>query len=359
MDRNIRKGDKIYNISEVSGEKARQIIDTEQVYLAWKAGSRELAARYAGSMAFKTVGKHQYLYRKARKAWKSLGPRNGETEKAFEAFHAGRQTLRDTVASLASRLNELAAINRAMGLGRVPLIAARILRAIDSANLMGSALDIAGTHCLFAYERMAGVHIDSQLIATGDIDLLLDRRTSLRLLATHVPPDGWIDRLKSVDQSFRLLSKGSYRAVNKDGFFVDLITPQSADPIKPIGSDLIQGTDLTPVEIDGLKWLVNSPKIEVTVLDGRGFPLMMSVPDPRSFALHKIWISEREDRDPLKQGRDRDQAFLVGELIATHLPHLSFEDPALNAPPLELRRRAARLTNRTNRNAPLALEPDW
>ncbi|WP_428426489.1 GSU2403 family nucleotidyltransferase fold protein [Pararhizobium sp.] len=310
-------------------------------------------------MAFKTVGKHQYLYRKARKAWKSLGPRNGETEKTFEAFHAGRQTLRDTVASLASRLNELAAINRAMGLGRVPLIAARILRAVDSANLMGSALDIAGTHCLFAYERMAGVHIDSQLIATGDIDLLLDRRTSLRLLATHVPPDGWIDLLKSVDQSFRLLSKGSYRAVNKDGFFVDLITPQSADPIKPVGTDLIQGTDLTPVEIDGLKWLVNSPKIEVTVLDGRGFPLMMSVPDPRSFALHKIWVSEREDRDPLKQGRDRDQAFLVAELIATHLPHLSFEDPALNALPLELRRRAAMLTNGTNRNTPLALEPDW
>ncbi|WP_426128080.1 nucleotidyltransferase family protein [Pararhizobium sp. PWRC1-1] len=241
----------------------------------------------------------------------------------------------------------------------MPLIAARILRATDSAHLMGSALDIAGTHCLFAYERLAGVHIDSQLVATGDIDLLLDRRTSLRLLARHMPQEGWLGLLTSVDQSFRLLSKGSYRAVNKDGFLVDLITPQSADPIKPGRLETPHATDLTPVEIEGLKWLVNSPKIEQTVLDARGFPLTMSVPDPRSFALHKIWVSEREDRDPLKQRRDKDQAYLVAELIAKHLPHLSFEDSALNALPLELRRRAATLAAETREITPPSLEPDW
>jgi len=327
--------------------------------LAWRVASRELAGRYAGSMAFKKVGKHEYLYRKAHKAWKSLGPRGEKTERTFAAFHDGRQTLRDTTGSLASRLNELAAVNRAMGLGRVPLIAARILRALDFASLMGSVLDIAGTHCLFSYERMAGVHIDSQLVATGDIDLLLDRRTSLRLLARQMPPDGWLGLLTSVDRSFRLLSRGSYRAVNKDGFLVDLITPQSQDPIKPCGGEPLDANDLTPVEIDGLKWLVNSPKIEQIVLDARGFPLTMSVPDPRSFALHKIWVSEREDRDPLKQLRDKDQAHLVAALIARYLPHLSFEDPALNALPLELRRRAAALAAASKETAPLSLEPDW
>jgi hypothetical protein len=349
----------MYNINIISGEKARQIIDTEQVYLAWRTASRELASRYAGSMAFKKVGKREYLYRKAEGIWKSLGPRGEETEKIFASFHDGRQTVRDTVASLVQRLNELAAVNRAMELGRVPLIAARLLRATNSTHLMGSALCIAGTHCLFAYERLAGVHIDSQLIATGDIDLLFDRRTSLRLLAKHMPQQGWLGLLTSVDKSFRLLSKGSYRAVNKDGFFVDLITPQSGDPVKPGRLEAPQGNDLTPVEIEGLKWLVNSPKIELTVLDARGFPLMMSVPDPRSFALHKIWVSEREDRDPLKQRRDKDQAYLVAELIAKHLPHLSFDDPALNALPLELRNRATALATETRERTPSSLEPDW
>lgn len=349
----------MFYINTISGEKSRQIIDTEQVYLAWKAGSRELAARYAGSMTFKKVGKHEYLYRKTGKTWKSLGPRGDETERAFTSFHEGRHALRVTVTSLAQRLNELAAVNRAMGLGRIPLIAARILRAADSAQLLGSALCVAGTHCLFAYERMAGVHIDSQLVATGDIDLLYDRRTNLRLLARHLPPQGWLGLLASVDQSFRLLSKGSYRAVNKDGFLADLITPQSTDPIKAGRQDIPQGNDLTPVEIEGLKWLVNSPKIDLTVLDARGFPLTMSVPDPRSYALHKIWVSEREDRDPLKQRRDRDQASLVAELITQHLPHLSFEDPALNALPLELRQRATALVAGTKESRPSSLEPDW
>lgn len=349
----------MFYINVISGEKARQIIDTEQVYLAWKAGAQELAARYAGSMTFKKVGKHEYLYRKAGRTWKSLGPRGEKTERAFASFHEGRQALRGTVTSLAQRLNELAAVNRAMGLGRMPLIAARILRAADSAHLLGSALCVAGTHCLFAYERMAGVHIDSQLVATGDIDLLFDRRTNLRLLARYLPQQGWLGLLTSVDQSFRLLSKGSYRAVNKDGFLADLITPHSSDPIKPGGLDIPQGNDLTPVEIEGLKWLVNSPKIDLTVLDTRGFPLTMSVPDPRSFALHKIWVSEREDRDPLKQRRDKDQAYLVAELIAQHLPHLSFEDPALNALPLELRQRATALAAGTKESHPSSLEPDW
>lgn len=347
------------NINILSGEKSRQIIDTEQVYLAWRTASRDLAARYAGSVAFKKVGKHEYLYRKTEGIWKSLGPRNEETEEIFASFHDGRQTLRVALASLVQRLNELAAVNRAMGLGRMPLIAARILRAVDSANLMGSALCIAGTHCLFAYERMAGVHIGSQLVATGDIDLLFDKRINLRLLARHMPQHSWLGLLISVDQSFRLLSKGSYRAVNKDGFFVDLITPQSSDPIKPGRLDAHHGNDLTPVEIEGLQWLVNSPKIELTVLDARGFPLTMSVPDPRSFALHKIWVSEREDRDPLKQRRDRDQAYLVAELITRHLPHLSFEDSALDALPLELRRRAATLVAETKESSPPSLEPDW
>jgi hypothetical protein len=349
----------MHNFIHLNGEMARQIIDTEQVYLAWKAAAAELASRYAGSMTFKTVGKRDYLYRKTAKAWKSLGPRNEETERTFATFHAGRQALRDRTASLSLRLNELAAINRAMGLGRMPLIAARILRTLNAAKLMGSALDIAGTHCLFAYERMAGVRIDSQVVATGDIDLHFDKRTSMRLFARHMPADGWLGLLKTVDRSFQLVSRGGYRAANKDGFLVDLITPQSTDPIKSGKHESLDGNDLTPIEIEGLAWLVNSPKIETTVLDTRGFPLTMSVPDPRSFALHKIWVSEREDLDPLKKRRDKEQALLVSELVADHLPHLRFDDPALNALPLELRQHASALAAEGKKDKPASLEPDW
>lgn len=349
----------MYEISILSGEKARQIIDTEQVYLAWKSSSAELAGRYAGSMAFKRVAGREYLYRKIGKSWKSLGPRAEQTDMAYTRFHEGRQELRSRTAKLAERLNELAAVNRAMGLGRMPLIAARILRAIDSAKLMGSALDVAGTHCLFAYERMAGVRIDSQLVATGDVDLLLDTRTNLRMLARRMPEDGWLGLLTGVDRSFRLLAKNGFRAANRDGFFVDLIAPAATNPMKPkrLTREIVEN-DLIPVEIAGLAWLVSSPKIEVTVLDARGFPLTMTAPDPRSFALHKMWMSERSDRDPLKRKRDKDQAHLIATLIASHLPHLRFDDTALQALPLELRQLSTKLAGEPHSSV-ISLEPGW
>ena len=64
----------------------------------------------------------------------------------------------------------------------------------------------------------------------------------------------------------------------------------------------------------------------------------MACPDPRAFALHKLWLSRRCDRDALKARRDEAQARLVAELIQTRVPALSFSDTsALMALPVALR----------------------
>jgi hypothetical protein len=353
----VNKRDNMFNIRILNGEQSRQIIDTEQVFSAWEAASAELKSRYSGSMAFKTVAGRDYLYRKTGTIWKSLGPRNEEAELAHRRFQEGRERLKERTAALARRLDEQAAVNRAMRLGRLPLIVARILRALGSSSLMGSAIDVVGTHCLFAYERMAGVRVDSQLVATGDIDLLFDTRTSLRLLGRNLPENGWLGLLQQVDRSFHLLAKGDFRASNDDGFLVDLITPTGPDPIQPKRSaPVIDPNDLAAVEIEGLVWLVNSPKVEIVVLDARGYPVSLSVPDPRCFALHKLWVSERDDRDAIKKRRDKDQADLVARLIAEHMPHLRFDDPALQALPMGLRQLAGRFTGKPE---PDSLEPGW
>ena len=38
-----------------------------------------------------------------------------------------------------------------------------------------------------------------------------------------------------------------------------------------------------------------------------GFPVPMVAPDPRLFALHKLWLAEQPDCEPVKKGRDRAQ----------------------------------------------------
>ncbi|WP_201221746.1 GSU2403 family nucleotidyltransferase fold protein [Halochromatium roseum] len=48
------------------------------------------------------------------------------------------------------------------------------------------------------------------------------------------------------------------------------------------------------------------------------------VPDPRAFAFHKAWLSQRMDREPVKKPRDLAQAFAVARLIRDQRPQCSF-----------------------------------
>jgi hypothetical protein len=57
----------------------------------------------------------------------------------------------------------------------------------------------------------------------------------------------------------------------------------------------------------------------VIAIDGRVFDI--AAPDPRAFAVFKVWLSQSNDRDPLKRGRDLAQAQAIIELIAQRLPH--------------------------------------
>lgn len=335
------------NYRDLSGSQTRQLVDVEQVFDTYRSARTELDQRYAGSMSWKTVGGTRYLYRKTAGVWKSLGPRSAETEKAFDQFHQGRDRLKDRVSHLAARLDEMAPVNRALALGRVPVTPARLIRALDKAGLMKGTLVVVGTNAMFAYERLAGVQIGSDHLATADIDLLFDARASLRVLSVDAVVAGLIGILRKVDRSFELTRPGGFRAANRDGYLVDLIQPRprtlrTSRARHRIGSSQ---DDLEAVEIEGLVWLVNSPKLTATVIDERGFPLAMITPDPRAFSLHKAWVAGRADREPARRRRDDAQARLVADLLTTRLPHLDFGDSALGAIPDALRRAASGLVS--------------
>lgn len=341
----------------LKSEQIRQTIDTEQVFSEWRLATAALDHRYKGAMSWKTVGGREYLYRKTGPTWKSLGPRSPDTEAIYAQFHTGRSETKDRLTALSERLDMLAAINRAMLIGRMPLLTARLLRALDKADLMGSALDVVGTNALFAYERLGGVRFERGLLATEDVDLLFDSRSSLKLAVSDGRPSGLLKILQATDHSFEPLGKSSFRAANKHGFLVDLIMPIAGDPMRPAARNTIgaDSDDLAAVELEGLQWLTNSPKVEAVVIDERGYPVRCVSPDPRSFAMHKYWLSGRADRDPLKCIRDREQATSVAELISTNLPHLRFDDPALGAVPKSLRDQAPALTGTPSARP----EPNW
>ena len=242
-------------------------------------------------------------------------------------------------------IEQKALVNRALGLGRVPKLTARILRRLTDAGLLGTHLHVVGTNALFAYEVRAGAFFSTGLVATGDADLLMDARRKLRLTVDEVRQEGVLGLIRRVDKSFELRGKKDFRAFNKDGFYVDLIrpetgnwldVPQRARPHWPFRGRPPRLSD------PWANWLVNAPKFSAIALDEGGYPVRMDAVDPRAFALHKAWVSSLPEREPLKRNRDYDQAIAVAQVAERYL-NLPFDSEDLSALPMELRQQAARL----------------
>ncbi len=335
-----------HSISELSNEQTRQLIDTQQVFEVLEGTRSTFSRSFRGSMRWGERSGKRYLLRKQGDQERSLGPENDETRERFDQFTKGRDRLQENMRRARERLEGFARVNRALRLNRVPKTASKVLRRLADAGLLGSNVIVAGTNCLFLYESMSGVQLSQDLLATGDVDLLLDGRQRLRLSIWNTRPENILKLLQGADRSFDLVTEGGYRAANKEGYLVDLIYADGNSPHKMIqerGSRSVgdgSEPDLVGVAIEGLQWLMYAPKSEGVVIGEDGRPLRMWAPDPRAFALHKLWLSEREDRRPLSRRRDREQARVVAHL-ASHYMGMRFDDEVLSALPAALRDRAA------------------
>lgn len=303
------------------------MVESEQLYRAWIDALRRARAYRYGMRWTRTKGR-QYLVRlhDARGNGKSLGPRSADTEAVFEAFVEGRARARERLQALTRSLKNQARLNRAARLGRLPNIVGDILLGLAASSLERDFC-VVGTHAIHGYEAMAGVHCRLDLLASGDVDLLYDPRRRLSLVSDKLDSSGLLGLLRRVDASFEPMQGTSFRAVNGDGFMIDLIIP--ARDLRVHTPITFADNDLIAVELPNLHWLVNAPKHEAVVICSDGRPALMRVPDPRAFALHKAWLSGRPDREPVKKGRDRAQAVLVAELVTTFLPNLPFDPTRL------------------------------
>ena len=256
----------------------------------------------------------------------------------LESFLIGKTRIEERVASLRQQLEKQAPILVARGLGRVPLLAARVIRKLDDLGWLGTSLTILGTHALYAYEAQAAVRIASSVVATGDVDILFDARRRL-IMSGDVNERGLIGALRSVDRSFEKESSRSYTAANKDGYMVDLLEPQNHARIMRQGNASLSDhpDDLVATATDSSKWLLNVPKFTATAFDERGLPVRIITIDPRVYALQKQWIVENDlTRDPAKRFRDEQQARLVAQIASKYLG-LDFDDSALSGLPKSFR----------------------
>jgi len=327
------------SFNELTDNQRRVYIDTVQVYEA-HLDAIEKNRSYTGGMHWKKVKGKEYLFRSRGRHGHgvSLGPRSPETEEMFNSFQRGKQEMKERLDSLRHRLDEQARVCKAALIQRVPSVVTGILRLLNQHDMLGRNLIVIGTNALSAYEAAGGVFFDAPIMATEDMDILWDTRSKLTLAASrNIVGTGLIGILRKADRSFETSSARGFRAINKDGYMVDLIKPLPRNALqRGQPSTLGEPGDLVATEIRNLQWLVSSPKFSQVVIGEDGYPALMIVPDPRAFALHKLWMNEQRDREPVKKVRDRDQAVAVAKLVLQYLPQYRFNASELRMFPLDV-----------------------
>ena len=332
--------------NELGSEARRRLIDVQQRGAALRSAQSELRRRFTGSMAWKTRSNRDYLYRRNGSIDKSLGPRSDETEAIYTAFTDGKAAVEQRVKGLRHALEDMARVNRAMGIGRVPNLVGRILRQLDAAGVLGEQVCVVGTNALFAYEAHAGIRFESGLLATDDLDLALDARRNLSL-AARTMPDGLLGLLRKIDPSFAPLGRNHFTAVSDSGVMVDLITPEPRDRMAGLprqkrrlgsGPDVSQGEDLEAVEVPRLEMIVDAPRFSTVAVTEDGLPVWIAAADPRWWAAHKLWLGSERERQPIKRQRDKDQGNAVAAMLATVWDSVDLSDGTLASIPMDIRR---------------------
>ncbi|WP_373237416.1 nucleotidyltransferase family protein [Cohaesibacter celericrescens] len=336
----------MFEIKQLNGDSIRDMIDARERYHLLRSAQADAKHSYGGSMQFESRGKAEYLIKRpyGSSTRKSLGRRSKDTEEKLAKFLSGKARIEERVTGLRKQLEEQAPILSARGLGRVPILAARIMRKLDDLGWLGTSLTVLGTHALYAYEAQAAVRIDSAMVATGDVDILFDARRRL-IMSGDVRKNGLIGALRSVDHSFEKERSRTYTAANKDGYMVDLLEPLDHGRIMLEGSAQLSDhpDDLVATSTESSKWLLNVPKFTATAFDERGLPVRIVTIDPRVYALQKLWITENDpSRDPARRFRDGQQARLVAQIATKHLG-LSFDDTVLSGLPMSFRRLSEKL----------------
>ncbi len=300
-------------LSTYSDEQLRAAINLAEAYEAWLPLARAEPA-YTDRLLWKTVSGRQYLYRirDRRGNGTSLGPRGSKTERLYTEYQTAKTGLRDRVARLSPTLDEAAAVYRALRLPMIDSYAGSLLRELDLRELLGPVVMAVGTTATAAYQLEAASTFDAPAHATRDIDLTW--------VAQH-PPEGPVlwEALHTLDDTFVVNQERTFQARNRDAREIDLLVG-----VERAGSVL--GEPLRPIPLPEQDWLYRGRPLRriVAGLDSRPAPLL--VPDPRWFALHKCWLSDKPGRDALKRPKDRHQAELVWMAVHERMPHFPVDE---------------------------------
>jgi hypothetical protein len=307
-----------------TAEQARALINLRPRYEAAIEAERALA-RLPYNLVRKRVGEYEYLYEAIDRInnGKSLGRMTPELELRLTEYQTAKRELKDRGARARSLVEEIGRIARPLRLPRVADMAGELLRELDRRGLLDGTLLVVGTSCIPAYSLEAGGMIAEAPDETEDFDLAWT--------ASELSDEALLwAALKAVDPTFTVNTERMFQARNRDAYEVELlVAPSRKDTLGRFEKPC-------PIPLPEQEWLLLGKPVDQVVPCRNATAARLVVPDPRWFALHKLWLGNQAKRNPLKRGKDLRQGAAVLDAVAEAMPQYPLDEAFAAAIPAEL-----------------------
>jgi hypothetical protein len=300
-------------VDPFTDEQARALVNLEQHYQVWMEAERALAV-LPYDLRRREIDGRSCLYETQDRGGdgRSLGPWSPELDARLAGYRAKKAELKARVAASGRRLEETARLGRALRLPALAEEAAEIVREADRRGLLDGQVLVVGTNAMPAYAVEAGGFIRGAPDETQDFDLV------------WAGPNGgapalW-PMLKAVDPTFTVNMELGFQARNARAYEVEvLVAPSRAESLSCCDQP-------RAIELPEQEWLLLGHPVDHVVISRGAGPARIVAPDPRWFALQKLWLARQAKRNPLKRPKDLRQGLALLNAVDAAMPQYPLDD---------------------------------
>jgi hypothetical protein len=244
-----------------------------------------------------------------------IGRKDSSSDKLVKSYQEARAVFEEDAAGI----QRLCALLRAGGALLTDSASARVLRALSDGGVFRLDGVLVGTHAFLALGNVLGVRWDGGSIRTQDIDIDAEPTLSVAFPGPGSDIPGVLEELQMgflpVPQLDPRKPSTSF-VVRGKGLRLDLLTPLRGRRVqKPV---FIPRLKAAAQAVPFLDFLIKRP-VRGAIVDSGG--VLVNVPDPARFAIHKLIVSgEREAVMHTRREKDLNQAAQVFSILLEDRP---------------------------------------
>jgi hypothetical protein len=272
-----------------------------------------------GSFSVKEIKGDEYVYFQAYAPSGQLeqiyvGKRSDQTEHLMREHSAGKSD----VVEMGDKFKRLSRQIQAGIKTPTDKAMTRVIRSLAESGVFINGGVLVGTHAFQIAGLILGVGWPAETMRTTDVDLAIERKIAIAIpmIDSDIPA-----ALDSLQMGFLPVPRLSHKepstnyAIRNSQLRLDVVTPKTKESISPV---FIKRFNCAAEPLSYLSYLIELPVTSV-LLDTT--PVLIKVPQPVRYAMHKLIVSQiRDASNDAKRPKDLYQAFQILSVLQENRP---------------------------------------